>query len=346
MSLGEVDGEYDRIRLRALRAAPPALADKHRDRRRVFAAALGQFDELLTAARTVGPASAPLLLYYALSQAGRAIAAAHQEDPERWRPNSHGLQVSDPPRSLEAVVVNPKPRQKKGGPRTDIFSVVADTVGSPLLTGPVVLGALWAAAPGTKCVKRLGATHQRTARLRQDVLPSDPYPGRAWFCGPELEGISYANSWWRAVLGARFEKAYPTTRSRIKKGGETDKTNSPTHDQIELGESFNLLGGEVRELSFSVGLIEKVASLYPDSRGDYYLMPGLGRNEDVLAPFMVWWVLLYVFSHLARYHPATWAKVLDPVRSVLATPIEHALVWAYDMLPRAVLHELIPTKLA
>jgi len=96
MQLFGLDPEYDRLRIRALRATFNRSGGDER-RRRVFVGALGQFDELMTAAASVGPASRPLPLYYALNQAGRAIVAPRQMSDRPWEPKWHGLTVGDPP---------------------------------------------------------------------------------------------------------------------------------------------------------------------------------------------------------------------------------------------------------
>lgn len=74
--------------IRATRAEPPGRANTDDERRATYGAALQQFDELLTAAAASGHASRPLPLFYALSQAGRALAAARCEN---WHVGSHGL---------------------------------------------------------------------------------------------------------------------------------------------------------------------------------------------------------------------------------------------------------------
>lgn len=80
-------------RIRLLRArAPGRVSD---ERMGVFASALEQSEQLMRAARDVGPAACPLPLFYALSQAGRAIAAAHLADNE-WRLAGGGLSVPVP----------------------------------------------------------------------------------------------------------------------------------------------------------------------------------------------------------------------------------------------------------
>jgi hypothetical protein len=109
-----VDREYDRLQIRALRATPPGRASSDQDRRRVFTAALGQFDELLTAAENVGPASRPLPLYYALNQAGRAIAAAYQMHGNPWEPKRHGLTIGEPPDGwLQQTPITPQRKDKR-----------------------------------------------------------------------------------------------------------------------------------------------------------------------------------------------------------------------------------------
>jgi len=74
--------------IRLTRANQPGRARADVVRRQTYTAALEQFDELFVAAETIGPASRPLPLFYALSQAGRAIAAAYDEEPNF---DSHGL---------------------------------------------------------------------------------------------------------------------------------------------------------------------------------------------------------------------------------------------------------------
>lgn len=97
------------------------------------------------AASTSGYASRPLPLFYALSQAGRAIAAAWADDP--WVPTSgHGLKHELGESALRTTVW-PTPATKEG--RIDTFSCVAAAAGQGTLTKGerVELGALWASLP-------------------------------------------------------------------------------------------------------------------------------------------------------------------------------------------------------
>jgi hypothetical protein len=68
--------------LRATRAEPPGRAADDDYRRALYGASLEQFEQLLRAAETVDAAARPLPLFYALSQAARAIVAAHGDSPD------------------------------------------------------------------------------------------------------------------------------------------------------------------------------------------------------------------------------------------------------------------------
>ena len=85
-------------RLRATRAKPPGMASGEGLRRDTYGAALQQFDELMTAAAAIGLMSRPLPLYYAVLQAGKAIAAAWSgRDPPI---EGHGLTEDRPKKGV------------------------------------------------------------------------------------------------------------------------------------------------------------------------------------------------------------------------------------------------------
>jgi hypothetical protein len=75
--------------LRGTRASPPGMAAGDVERRHVYGAALQQAEDLFEAAAAVGPLARPLPLFYAVSQAGRAITAAWLEDG--WQTKGHGI---------------------------------------------------------------------------------------------------------------------------------------------------------------------------------------------------------------------------------------------------------------
>jgi hypothetical protein len=83
---------------------------------------------------------------------------------------------------------------------------------------------------------------------------------------------------------------------------------------------------------------------------EHWLMPTVGDCEDELQPILLWWVLLFGFSLLARYEPVSWQTALDPDRSSLAFPLERLLDEALDVMPEllygALLHQpaLLPPR--
>ena len=54
-----------------------------------------QSEELFKAAANVAPPSRPILLFYGLSQAGRAVAAASKTATTDWELQAHGITTRD-----------------------------------------------------------------------------------------------------------------------------------------------------------------------------------------------------------------------------------------------------------
>jgi hypothetical protein len=81
--------------LRATRWRPPASASRDLDRQQTYVAALEQAEQLFRAAAGVGVAARPLLLFYGLSQAGRAVAAAARLKGDQYRLAQHGIKACD-----------------------------------------------------------------------------------------------------------------------------------------------------------------------------------------------------------------------------------------------------------
>lgn len=130
------DGSADLAAIRALRADPPGCATDGR-RRKTFNAALEQFEQLHSAARGEGVASAPIPLFYALAQAGRAILAAHA--PKPWEVRGHGLSVHAQGSDIGATAITPNGE--------GLFQAVASATGSDPLTQGMTLSETRARIP-------------------------------------------------------------------------------------------------------------------------------------------------------------------------------------------------------
>jgi hypothetical protein len=84
---------------------------------------------------------------------------------------------------------------------------------------------------------------------------------------------------------------------------------------------------------------------------EHWLVPVVGAANDELPPLLLWWVLLFGLSLLARYEPAAWRAALDPDRSTLAVPLQElldeALVATPALLSEAILGkpDLLPARI-
>jgi hypothetical protein len=316
VALWGIDPEEDLARVRALRAYPPGFAARGK-RRRVFGSALEQFEQLLAASHHVGPATAPITLFYSLSQAGRAIAAAHISDTRRWELRGHGLEVKVKEQTLGETVIEPKAQAGR-----DSFSVVATAVGSARITSSTTLSAAWAAVPGVWITPGLGQG-EAPALLVEPEASGMEWVGRIW--GDFADALPHgeqASTLLRERL-ARYPGAEGVDVIRVVPRGEMRR------DEPGAFVSWRDPEGSARPL-------EEVAPPFIPG-GANYVTPGLGANSDPISPLMAWWLVLFVLSSVARYEPALWARALDPDSSPTAVAIERALALWREIGPAAVL---------
>lgn len=286
--------------VRALRADPPGRASTGR-RSKTFGAGLEQFEQLLGAARNAPPASAPILLFYGLAQAGRAIVAAHA--PQAWEVHGHGLSVRTERNRIGDTSITPA--------GDGLFQAVAGATGSGRLTERTTLAKLWGSIP------RL----HREAGLGLEEAP-------IFMVGQEPRGGL------RRVVrdehGTLLRAAEPFT---ARANGYPAITGAVVALQ-EQGE-FVVVGLDFDEPAAAEAFD---ASLWVYLE-HWYLRVAPGGDE--LSGLMTWWALLQALSQLARYEPAGWTAALTPDRSPLAVPIEQTLQHAMDVLPLLVLEAMV-----
>jgi hypothetical protein len=129
--------------LRALRHDPPGYA-KQGARRATFQSALEQCEQFLGAASDTGYATRPVQLFYALSQAGRAIVAASPRvGNQAWKVSRHGLTANTNAATAADVMVT--------ATRVGLFPAIASALEvEALVPGePVALRELWPLLPET-----------------------------------------------------------------------------------------------------------------------------------------------------------------------------------------------------
>ncbi|MFL5846261.1 MAG: YaaC family protein [Solirubrobacteraceae bacterium] len=309
-------------RIRSLRARRPLLAADGA-RRAVFGAALQQSEELFRASAAVGPASKPLPLFYALSQAGRAIAAAHNQ-ASSWDYRGHGLGVEVDPTDLRRTVVDVKP--KKGG--SDAPSAVAVALDSAPLQGRLQLGQLCGALP--------------------ELLPARELAGDA-LCALEVHPEGENPNWLSVLHPARgriYARAHTEdeVRSLLQRYCATDgfvllAPVGPPAGQI-ASVCLEWPGQPRYGATPGTKAVRSLAEIAERVDERFYLVPRLGTARDAPHRLLVWWALLLALSSLARYQPAEWIASLDVDESLLAVDLERTLSVAEDVLPNMIAQAL------
>lgn len=322
-------------KLRATRAHPPARAAQDAQRSGVYRSALEQFEELMRAAEAVGPAARPLPLFYALSQAGRAIAAARGDV---FLLRSHGLAMNrdEQPPLLERLI-NPRPSSKY----PDSFGHVARAIGSDSLTGSVSIGELWRANPdlGLSPAPRFEQWRRPLYVMHQEQ---------------EVAGVSFLMSRRveTRVIGLPDAVAGDDTMGALAE----ELRGYPGTDGFQLNNPVALIrqgewGWSARVMWEADGTDaqdrrRKVDEIAPEHRitDRRWLIPRVGANADALSPLMLWWGLLFGLSNLARYEPNVWMEALALNASQLAVPLGAVLDEGLQAVPHLVLDALLADR--
>lgn len=303
--------------IRRLRADPPGLAETNKARRRTFGAALQQAEELHGASAASGYSSRPLPLFYALSQGGRAIAAARASN-RLWELSGHGLEAKfDSDTVLEA-------RVSPGS--SGAFQVVAEATGSAGIVSDLALGALLASLPEFSMAATLGSHPLAIGLELEDdetfgehfmLLP--PYGQVAVYIGPEA---SLPPGERQEQAMAELLPAHGRARGWGIHPGIRHARGMPC---IALAWPIQTTTGERKYKALDV-----VATRMGDR---YFLRPTLGEDEGEISMLMTWWAVLLLLSSLARYEPARWQRALDVDGSAVAATLEEALDLAQERVP-------------
>ncbi len=323
--------------LRTTRSNPPGAAAASPVRRSTYAAALQQAEELFEAGSSAGAASAPLSLFYGLSQAGRAIAAAAPvlTGPD-WQLSGHGIKAQQLDGKLSDIRVFAVPKEPASS-----FVRLSTLLGSPVWTGTDAIGfaQVWNAVPGLAGHPIALAREARPPLLATPNSPLDGHPlVGAWISGiPAL----LADSGRTASDFRTFMSGYPTA------DGYTYVNDGDGYPDYQMDEGGTTVGvqmyweaGERHPVPEQVRVARINQVVKPYSYGEFYLYPQLIAGQPPLHPLMAWWTVLYTLSMLARYHPAAWTAAIDVDKSAAATALEHVLTEAAATIPALVLQVL------
>jgi hypothetical protein len=317
--------------IRAFRHNPPGPANQG-DRRKVFGSALEQAEQLFSAAEEIGYAARPILLFYGLSQAGRAIAAACNACMNDWRLSGHGITVKN--LGYQSPLRDVKVADKGSGS----FTQLAPMLNSGTLPAGATLGQIWLAIPGLADRPLPNSSGQFPPLRFVDKVNIQKFGTPQQEIHASIGGLpmqlSSAADPWRAVQ--EFLDAYPSLMgsapsSLCSEAVILEYTNAPTMKAIRFWPwpspiNPSDIGGGTRE--FVNG--RTMPYLGEDDR---WVFPALGGSTTPLHPLLAWWAVLYALSMLARYEPDTWTVYLIVDTSPIAVSLETALARALDTCP-------------
>src|SRR6266567_4300231 len=326
--------------LRATRWDPPGGASRSAERRRTYVFALEQAEQMFRAAAGVGPATRPLLIFYGLSQAGRAIAAAASRiaGDEGWRLEGHGISCT--PDGLRGEL--PDIRVMVGRPGSKgSFVRLSQLLGSPLWdkSFPVTLNTLWDFLPENRLspLRDSGESRRTPLYVSRPDLFTEPHP---------LASVAVAHfPPWVVNSPEAFNRftdylsSFPEARGYHSFHRESGKPDAAPVFNVQIdgwGElyiNWELPSRAAVSPSGSLAFVMDVTRCYS---GSSYFFPALGTCDRSLHPLMAWWAVLHALSMLARYQPAEWAAHINVDASRHAVPLERILNEAIGTIPNII----------
>jgi hypothetical protein len=346
--------------IQALRAKPTGEAARDSDRKKTFRSALRQAEEFAEAAEVVTYATKPIQLLYALSQAGRALAAARSPHP--WTLRGHGLECRSEGAKILRATVEPNSSTQAAA-----FQVVTAAAGSPVLAGKAQIGALWAANPDlidvpirpelgqwpTALSSGLGARPVGEGARDPNQVPlstggfvraevsvagdTGQQIAQALRAYPTLAGAVALTS--DPVNGERYTgQAEPIVRRStlpIGQPGVLVAKDAPM--QMSLAEHWRL-----EDSLYSVVEVDQRFPARPHPSFVGYALPAIADGPSPL-PLLLWWALLLGLSSLARYEPDDWTAAIDLDASPLAADLREVLDIAAKRVPARILESLKAT---
>lgn len=328
--------------LRALRAHPIGRAST-KDRKDTFNASLEQAEQLFAAAQTVGTATQPILLFYGLSQLGRAITAASTRlSNNEYKFTSHGIKAKD----TNGAASQGLAQLEVVGLEKGAFPVVAKALGASGMRSGIKLGKLWGLIPGSWRFPLPDAGGLQSLVLeREDTL------------GMRIRPVNRS----RALL-------YPLPVELQVSMPDRTATREPLEDDV-IAEEQRLLreflapyptltGWEIPDLSqplpyqyansgpdpyLTLTIVlpqllhekERTASTQVAQfhRGRESVFPKLDATELPAHPLLLWWAVLHTLSQIARYEPKDWLNLTAVSESTSAVPIENILREGTQAIP-------------
>lgn len=321
--------------LRSLRHSPPGRAARG-PRKARFDAALEQSEQLFTAAGGVGPETRPLLVFYGLSQAGRAIAAASTAAGSGdWELTGHGIRASRLEVAGSAGLAAAAVADNGDGS----FTRVAGLLGAESLPAATPLGALWPLLPELHRFPLPGAAAAVPLSVTPDRSGRDGATGLARVRVRPLPASVAApptgdQSDWDASL-----RDWPAERQAVRAFLTDYPGLADAQFVTAQGNPVGLTGDGSGALAADLDVPVAGRALDDrtvESRSELWAYPSLHAKGRAQHPLTVWWAVTYALSMFARYYPRVWAGQASVSRSADAAAIEHLLSQSLVALPELV----------
>ena len=334
--LGAVPSTRTWEAVRSLRANPPSHASD-KNRRATFTSALEQAEQLFLAAESVGLATRPLLIFYGLSQAGRAIAAAHADTS--WKLTGHGIGngATDTPGGLAGLTVVPRTNGS--------FARIRELVGSSSLPSTTRLGDLWPLLAETAPFPVEGSSGQHSLAVSVEaadwgygipVVTVHDLPNALLDIGQStrepFSGLG-ANYGQQAEAVATYLQPYPSLSPRLPFTSNGEPVGLQLADDFTSSIRFRWPESVYEQHPTPGSLLREIATTYGAQARAY---PSLDGGPRPVHPLMIWWALLFRLSMLARYEPEEWVRTIDVNTSPDAVPVEHLLTAALTSVPELI----------
>nr|WP_234392438.1 YaaC family protein [Streptomyces sp. WM6378] len=287
---------------------------------------------MFQAAATVGPATRPLHVFYGLSQAGRAIAAAAWDlKGEDWRLDAHGIKATGFDRNFPDIEI-----------RTDLagthgsFPRLSELLGSPVWgPDPVRLEDIWDLLP-------VNMDYPLTDRDR--LIPLTVSEHHVGHHEHPLLSVPVSDIPKRVIdTGTRealaeFLVSYPSVAQHesyvTERRTSRELDPPPAYERFEDGSGALCFNWTMpKGTATRAERREHLRTMTHEHGGLRYFFPVISPMAKELHPLMAWWAVLYTLSMLARYEPAQWSACTNVDNNSHAVPIERILQLAIDYVP-------------
>ncbi|MFJ1789667.1 YaaC family protein [Streptomyces anulatus] len=324
----EIDPQEAWERLRASRSNRPGRASSGA-RAKTYSTALEQAQQMFRAAESVGPQTRPLLVFYGLSQAGRAIAAAAVDlKGEEWNLLSHGIHATGYQQDFAEIEVRSEINGSAGS-----FVRLSELLQSPIWNKDTVvrLDEIWDSIPANLPYP-LTDRERLTPLYAADSIDTAPHPLLTIEVGDIPDRVVDAKT--REAL-MTFLDSYPGTAGHDSFTIRTvEGIDVPNYERSHPDAGWLTMHWKMPpEAETADHRWTRLRTMTRGYAGHRYFFPAPAGLSHDLHPLMAWWAVLYVLSMLARYQPAQWAKHIDIDVSTHAVPIEKSLERALTHLP-------------